>query len=73
MLLSYNDCYAIPLTTMQKRKRDVADRGERQAVDTSRPTAVFKPTAGRTHTLSIALPGSIIAKCVGRSACSNLA
>ncbi|TKX23783.1 hypothetical protein C1H76_3982 [Elsinoe australis] len=31
--------------------------------DTSKPTAVFKPTKGRTHTLSIALPGSIIANC----------
>ncbi|KAK2808210.1 hypothetical protein FQN50_004951 [Emmonsiellopsis sp. PD_5] len=30
-------------------------------VDTSKPTAVFTPTGGRSHTLSIALPGSIIA------------
>lgn len=30
--------------------------------DTSRPTAIFKPTQGRAHTVSIALPGSIIAK-----------
>ncbi|KAK7515811.1 putative RNA methyltransferase [Phyllosticta citriasiana] len=29
--------------------------------DTSKPTAVFKPTKGRSCTLSIALPGSIIA------------
>ncbi|PGH10561.1 deoxyribose-phosphate aldolase [Helicocarpus griseus UAMH5409] len=30
-------------------------------VDTSKPTAVFTPRGGRSHTLSIALPGSIIA------------
>ncbi|KAG9243578.1 putative RNA methyltransferase [Calycina marina] len=29
--------------------------------DTSRPTAVFKPTQGRDWTVSVALPGSIIA------------
>ena len=31
---------------------------------TLRPSAVYKPTKGRKHTLSIALPGSIIAKYV---------
>jgi len=47
----------------QKRKLDAAGgKGVEQAVDTSRPSAVFKPTAGRKHTLSIALPGSIVAK-----------
>ncbi|RMZ85926.1 hypothetical protein DV736_g6520, partial [Chaetothyriales sp. CBS 134916] len=30
-------------------------------IDTSKPTAVFQPTGPRTHTLSVALPGSIIA------------
>ncbi|KAE8151895.1 putative RNA methyltransferase-domain-containing protein [Aspergillus avenaceus] len=30
-------------------------------VFTSKPTAVFSPTGGRTHTLSIAIPGSIVA------------
>ncbi|OAX83741.1 hypothetical protein ACJ72_01898 [Emergomyces africanus] len=30
-------------------------------VDTSKPTAVFTPRGGRSYTLSIALPGSIIA------------
>ncbi|RMJ23326.1 methyltransferase activity [Aspergillus sp. HF37] len=29
--------------------------------DTSKPTAVFTPSGGRSHTLSIAIPGSIIA------------
>jgi len=44
---------------LQKRKRDGA---QAEHVDTSKPTAVFRPTIGREHTLSIALPGSIIAK-----------
>lgn len=30
-------------------------------VDTSKPSALFRATGGRSHTLSIALPGSIIA------------
>ncbi|EXJ89408.1 hypothetical protein A1O3_02475 [Capronia epimyces CBS 606.96] len=30
-------------------------------VDTSKPSAVFRPTGGRSYTLTIALPGSIIA------------
>lgn len=32
--------------------------------DTSKPTAVFTPKGGRAYTVSVALPGSIIAKCV---------
>jgi hypothetical protein len=45
-------------------------------LDTSKPSAVFKPKNGRDWTLSIALPGSFIAKyglaclpllCLGRS------
>ncbi|KAL2001175.1 hypothetical protein VTN02DRAFT_2140 [Thermoascus thermophilus] len=36
--------------------------GRRGSVDTSKPSAIFTPTGGRWHTLSIALPGSIIAK-----------
>ncbi|RDL36149.1 uncharacterized protein BP5553_06761 [Venustampulla echinocandica] len=31
------------------------------AVDTSKPTAIFQPTEGRDWTVSVALPGSIIA------------
>lgn len=50
---------------LQKRKVDnghgIADDA---AVDTSRPSAIFKPSKGRTHTCSLALPGSIIAKYV---------
>jgi len=33
-------------------------------LDTTKPTAVFKPTKGRDWTVSVALPGSIIAKSV---------
>ena len=33
-------------------------------LDTSKPSAVFKPTKGRGWTLSVALPGSFIAKYV---------
>ncbi len=33
-------------------------------VDTSKPTAIFEPKIGRTYTLSIALPGSIVTKSV---------
>ncbi|KAK7731316.1 hypothetical protein SLS57_001252 [Botryosphaeria dothidea] len=57
------------LIFFQKRKRPnvVLHQTERQAhassdgADTSKPTAVYTPTQGRSHTLSIALPGSIIA------------
>lgn len=59
-----------PLIVAQKRKRpntllDLADRqanASSNGSDTSKPTAVYTPTKGRSHTLSIALPGSIIAK-----------
>jgi len=34
-----------------------------EEIDTSKPTALFQATGkGRSHTLSIAVPGSIIAK-----------
>ncbi|KAF2769052.1 DUF171-domain-containing protein [Teratosphaeria nubilosa] len=44
----------------KKRKTNNAHAAD-DVVDTSRPSAIFKPTKGRTHTLSLALPGSIIA------------
>lgn len=51
-------------TNAKKRKRNsekaVAISAVASAVDTSKPTAVFKPTTGREWTVSIALPGSII-------------
>lgn len=45
------------LTNFQKRK--VSEYGD--YVDTSKPTAFFQPTEGRSWTVSIAVPGSIIA------------
>nr|KMM66093.1 hypothetical protein CPAG_02433 [Coccidioides posadasii RMSCC 3488] len=47
----------------KKRKvsHDVNSETNGDIPDTSRPTAVFKPQGGRSHTLSVALPGSIIA------------
>jgi hypothetical protein len=49
---------------LQKRKLNSGDANKQstETVDTSRPSAVFKPKNGRKHTLSLALPGSIIAK-----------
>ncbi|KAM0798317.1 putative RNA methyltransferase [Usnea florida] len=43
-----------------KRKRG-SDQPAESEVDTSKPTAVFEAKEGRKYTLSIALPGSIIA------------
>ena len=47
----------------QKRKttHEPEDHGD---VFTSKPTAVFTASGGRSHTLSVALPGSIISKLV---------
>lgn len=40
-----------------------ASNGEAVEVDTSKPTALFKPSLkGRDWTVSVAVPGSIIAK-----------
>ncbi|KAF2146204.1 uncharacterized protein K452DRAFT_348788 [Aplosporella prunicola CBS 121167] len=54
-------------TNSKKRKRanvvlhqDPAPASS-DGADTTKPTAVYKPRRGRSHTLSIALPGSIIA------------
>ncbi|MCJ1226119.1 hypothetical protein MMC12_002768 [Toensbergia leucococca] len=44
----------------KKRKRE-PDPPPNDEINTSKPTAVFKPSSGRAYTLSIALPGSIIA------------
>jgi hypothetical protein len=52
--------------TLQKRK-GYADNDSylsKEDEDTSRPSAIYKAIQGRQHTLSIALPGSIIAKYV---------
>ena len=55
----------IAIAPVQKRKQDFQQPQHQSAdeeVDTSRPSAVFTPTGGRQHTLTIALPGSVIAK-----------
>lgn len=49
--------------TWQKRKRG-SDQPTENKVDTSKPTAIFEAKEGRKYTLSIALPGSIVAKSV---------
>ncbi|KAI4162730.1 MAG: hypothetical protein LQ342_003617 [Letrouitia transgressa] len=43
-----------------KRKFEHSHLQERE-VDTSKPSAVYEPLGGRSYTLSIALPGSVIA------------
>ena len=50
------------LINVQKRKTESTNNDHEAAPDTTKPSAVFKPTGGRDFTLSIALPGSIIAK-----------
>lgn len=50
-----------PINLLQKRKREL-DGHSNNETDTSKPTAVFNPSGGRAYTLSVALPGSIIAK-----------
>ncbi|KAI9799301.1 MAG: hypothetical protein M1825_004794 [Sarcosagium campestre] len=42
-----------------------------KSLDTSKPTAVFKPTGPRLSTLSVAIPGSIIGKRTAASAQSH--
>lgn len=41
-----------------------ADNTSKAAVNTAKPSAVFQPQGPRNFTLSIALPGSIVAKYV---------
>ncbi|KAK6436490.1 hypothetical protein LTR95_007315 [Oleoguttula sp. CCFEE 5521] len=53
--------------TSKKRKHAQVEKlpsATSASVDTSKPTAVFTPKNPRTQTLSIALPGSIVAKYV---------
>ncbi|KAF2834271.1 DUF171-domain-containing protein [Patellaria atrata CBS 101060] len=45
---------------MMKRKYEQHEH-EHEQLNTSKPSAFFKPVAGRKHTLTVALPGSIIA------------
>lgn len=61
------------LTSPQKRKTSHEQPGRNDSsqddIFTAKPTAIFTPEGGRPHTLSIAVPGSIVAKyvfaCVG--------
>ncbi|KAK4495049.1 hypothetical protein PRZ48_013376 [Zasmidium cellare] len=53
----------------KKRKTQHDD----SAPDTSKPSAVFQPAGGRSHTLSIALPGSIIANALTHDQKTSLA
>ena len=50
----------------QKQKREHPHNGSAPP-DYTKPSAIFRPGRPRTHTLSIALPGSIIAKCACQS------
>ncbi|MCJ1245658.1 hypothetical protein MMC30_002862 [Trapelia coarctata] len=56
----------------KKRKRGGVPTTD-DTLDTSKPTAVFHPGPGRTHTLSVALPGSIIANAQTHDLKSTLA
>ncbi|KAF2820145.1 DUF171-domain-containing protein [Ophiobolus disseminans] len=57
VVLHQNDRDDTATSPAKKRKSDVQPT-EEVDIDTSRPTAIFKPTAGRDWTVSIALPGS---------------
>ena len=46
---------------LQKRKTS-HEQPSQDDIFTAKPTAVFTPKGGRSHTLSIAVPGSIVAK-----------
>ncbi|WEW57551.1 hypothetical protein PRK78_003018 [Emydomyces testavorans] len=48
-------------TLKRKTSHDTNLEANVDKLDTSKPTAVFKPQGGRSHSLSIALPGSIVA------------
>lgn len=54
---------------LQKRKRE----SNGPEVDTSKPSAIFKPSGGRLSTLSVALPGSIIANAKSHEQKTSLA
>ncbi|MCJ1319059.1 hypothetical protein MMC15_004392 [Xylographa vitiligo] len=56
----------------KKRKRDEV-RPKANDLDTSKPTATFEPSQGRVYTLSIALPGSIIANAQSQDLKATLA
>ncbi|KAL2353847.1 deoxyribose-phosphate aldolase [Cryomyces antarcticus] len=58
----------------KKRKHSVVlHQDGNNSVDTSKPTAVFQPSKGRPYTLSVALPGSIIANALNHELKTSLA
>ncbi|TKA70951.1 hypothetical protein B0A49_04646 [Cryomyces minteri] len=58
----------------KKRKHGVVlHQDGNNSVDTSKPTAVFQPSKGRPYTLSVALPGSIIANALNHELKTSLA
>ncbi|MDI1487007.1 MAG: hypothetical protein OHK93_006269 [Ramalina farinacea] len=50
----------------KKRKHDSSNEQSSTTIDTSKPTAIFKATSGRKWTVSIAVPGSIMANAQSR-------
>ena len=50
-------------TPMKKRRGEVDEKQDQgKGLETSKPSALFKPREGRKWTVSMAVPGSIIAK-----------
>ncbi|KAI9842951.1 MAG: hypothetical protein M1837_006688 [Sclerophora amabilis] len=56
-----------------KRKRGQGTNQSSNDVDTSKPSALFKPTGGRNSTLSVALPSSIISNAQSHELKTSLA
>lgn len=66
MIQNHNAAMGRGETNAMKRKRNSEKAANISTapptVDTSKPTALFKPTLGREWTVSVALAGSIISK-----------
>ncbi|CAK3791526.1 related to transcription co-repressor GAL80 [Lecanosticta acicola] len=69
-LQAEGSAHPIPI---EKRKTEASSNDRDGAPDTTKPSAVFKPTGGRDFTLSIALPGSIIANALTHDQKTSLA
>ncbi|KAF1814488.1 DUF171-domain-containing protein [Eremomyces bilateralis CBS 781.70] len=50
-----------PTRTFQRRAEDALKHSHHEELDTSKPTSIFQPDAGRSSTVTIAIPGSIVA------------
>jgi len=59
-VFSQSSLFSLFSMSSHKSKKRKLNQDSSTDLDTSKPTAVFQPTSGRSHTLSIALPGSII-------------